>query len=44
VEILGNEPMLLDLLHVAAGQGASLDNSYLSDILAIAARIPWDEL
>jgi hypothetical protein len=44
VEILGNEPMLLDLLHVAAGAGDSLQERFLSDVQGIAAKIPWHEL
>eukprot|EP00878_Enallax_costatus_P008458 GHUV01008840.1.p1 GENE.GHUV01008840.1~~GHUV01008840.1.p1 ORF type:complete len:707 (+),score=149.19 GHUV01008840.1:1658-3778(+) len=44
VEILGNEPMLLDLMKIAAGQGDGMEEVYHSDIRKIASRIPWDEL
>lgn len=44
VEILGNEPMLMDLLHVAAGKGSSINERFLSAVQDIAAKIPWDEL
>lgn len=44
VEILGNEPMLLDLMKIAAGQGDGMEEVYHSDIRHFASRIPWDEL
>jgi hypothetical protein len=44
VEILGNEPMLHDLLRIAAGQHQGMQNSILTKIEDIASKIPWDEL
>lgn len=44
VEILGNEPMLLDLLHIAAGKHEDIKDSILTKIEDIASKIPWDEL
>lgn len=44
VEILGNEPMLNDLLRIAAGQHQDIQDSILTKIEDIASKIPWDEL
>lgn len=44
VEILGNEPMLNDLLHIAAGKHHEIQDSILTQIQDIASKIPWDEL
>eukprot|EP00879_Flechtneria_rotunda_P012648 GHRR01013206.1.p1 GENE.GHRR01013206.1~~GHRR01013206.1.p1 ORF type:complete len:750 (+),score=225.44 GHRR01013206.1:937-3186(+) len=44
VEILGNELMLMDLLHVAAGKGDTVTNDYKSNVQEIASKIPWDDL
>lgn len=44
VEILGNELMLADLLRIAAGQHQGIQDSIITKIEDIAAKIPWDEL
>lgn len=44
MEILGNEPMLLDLLHIAAGKHEDIQDSFLTKIQDMASKIPWDEL
>jgi phospholipid:diacylglycerol acyltransferase len=44
VEILGNEPMLMDLLEIAAGRGQDTPDLYASDIRQIAKNIEWDEI
>lgn len=44
VELLGNEPMLMDLLAIVAGQGGNVTEQYHTNIRDIAAKIPWDEL
>lgn len=44
VEILGNEPMLQDLLNIVAGKGEGMEEQYFSDIRNIASKIPWDKL
>jgi len=44
VEILGNEPMLMDLLKVAAGQSEGIKDSIHTKIMDMASKIPWHEL
>jgi len=44
VEILGNEPMLLDLINIVTGRGQDTQDLYASNITQIAKNIAWDDI
>jgi hypothetical protein len=44
VSVLGNEAMLVDVIKIVTGHGATLQDSIVSDIDRIATRVPlWPD-
>lgn len=42
VDILGNEHLSRMILRIAAGEGQSVEDNYVSSIREIAKKIKWD--